>query len=132
MSQKNIFRMFTSESFFCLFPLDNCSSEVLVALVEQLLTCCNTGSHTHLRFMSTAKFTQSKQHIFNQPVGSISISVNTTLITVIPFHHIHFFRKLFTCTAFAFNLSRRGAILDINIFLLSDLQDTADSIFGPI
>ena len=64
MAQKNIFKMFTSESFFCLFPLNNCSSEVLAALVEQLLTCCNTGSHTHLRFMSTVKFTQSCQFHF--------------------------------------------------------------------
>ena len=44
-----------------------------------------------------------------------------------------FFRKLFTCAAFAFNLSRRGTIPDIKILLLSNLQDAINSkIFYPI
>ena len=44
-----------------------------------------------------------------------------------------FFRKLFTCAAFAFNLSRRGTIPDIKILLLSNLQDAVNSkIFYPI
>ena len=40
-----------------------------------------------------------------------------------------FFKKLFSCAAFAFNLSRRGTIPKIKMFLVN-LQDAANSIFN--
>ena len=102
----------------------------------------NIGSNTHLRFMSTVKFTQSKFSIsllvpllfkriplWLQWYLGLLFELFIKQIFLLPHS---FFRKLFTCAAFAFDLSRRGTIPNIQILLLSDLQDAVNSkIFCP-
>ena len=81
----------------------------------------NTGSHTHLRFMSAVKFTQSKKQIFNQSIGppqfkriplwlqwylGFIFELFVKQIFILPHS---FFGNLFTCAAFTFNLSRLGS-----------------------